>query len=235
MNQDYADALAMFCPSASSLKHFARSASGKRLLKTFDRTLIWCGLLGTSFIYKPQTVLISAVHSKVIEIWILIPFGLYHSAYSCLRSIVDSTTAFGYYISHPVEWEAVVNRGAPWESRAGVMEFHARFTRGFSEFNSGFGVVHQLVLLYRELSQHVHGIPPEGLPSLTSIGETAPSQDQTDKFIDACKRTVDLLNLFNIAVFSEHLTTLGAGEYRKIQLGIPTSRLAEAGILLPKP
>ena len=100
--------------------------------------------------------------------------------------------------------------------------------------NDNFGWAKRLNEDYRELSSYVHGVPVAGLPTLRRIERTSIREKDLDKFIKIAKRTDYDLSLFFISVFHEDLVSLSTQDLRTITKGIDFSRLAAAGIVLPK-
>ena len=138
---DYASRLGRFLPTQADLDEYVLRPPANRLLKSFDRLVIWFHHLHGLRSNDEVSVLLASAHSKVIEIWILTPLGLLHSSYTALRTIVDICTSYTFYRSHPVEWRAVCEGRASWESRGRAIEWHLNYTRSFREMNRLFGLV----------------------------------------------------------------------------------------------
>ena len=232
MTTNYEESLKRFRPTPKELTAFAASPQARRLQSAFERLLIWRGFLDRVRPNVEARVLLAAAHSKAVEIWVLIPFGLEHSAYASLRSLMDAVVAYTYYHTHPVEWAAVCHNDAQWESRTDVVAFHIRFTPRFREFNKEFGLGNRMSQDYRQLSRFVHCIAPHGLPSLTKLGRhTIPSQ-RLESFLDLAERTCSLLNLLLIAVFHEHLSEMAGEDYRVVMKAVPAGKLRKCDISL---
>ena len=234
MNTDYAQRLEQFLPKAQELEVFAASASTIRILRAFARMRTWFRLLANLRGDQDTSVLLSAAHSKVIEIWILIPLGLIHSSYAALRTIADICTSYSFYVSHPVEWFAVCEGRVGWKGRASTIKWHIQHTPTCREMNDNFGWSERLNEDYRKLSSYVHGVPVAGLPTLRGIKRTIIPEVDLSKFIKIAERLDCDLSLFFMCVFHKDLVTLSTEDFRTITGGIDYSKLAASGIVLPK-
>ena len=183
---------------------------------------------------QETSVLIAAAHSKLIEIWILVPLGLLHSSYTALRTVVDVCTSYTFYCSHPVEWLAVCEDRTGWESRANIIDWHMRFTPTCREMHKAFGLADRLNQDYQELSSYVHGVPVAGLPTLKGIERTSISDQDLDKFSQIAKRTDHDLSLLFLSLFHQELASLSTKGFRVITKGMDRKKLAAAGIVLPR-
>ena len=234
MNSEYASRLGGFLPTQQDLAIFSEKPQVDGLLKAFSRMTTWFRLLHDVRGQEETTALIAAAHSKVIEIWILVPLGLLHSSYAALRTVVDICTSYTFYCSHPVEWTAVCEDRASWESRANMVDWHVHFTPTFREVNKIFGIAEALNRDYQELSGYVHGVPVSGLPTLRGIERTDISDGELEKFTQLAQKTDADLSLFFLAVFHQVLASLSTTDYRLITSGINRRQLAAAGIVLPR-
>ena len=205
-----------------------------RILTAFNRITTWFGLIQDLRGHQDTSVLISSAHSKVIEIWILVPLGLLHSSYAALRTVVDICASYTFYSSHPVEWLAVCEDRTGWESRGQIIDWHIRHTPNCREMNGVFGWAERLAEDYRELSSYVHGVPLAGLPTLGGIDRTHISEQDIDRFSQIAEKTDHDLNLFFLSVFHKDVTSLSAEDLRTITKGIDRRRLAKAGIVFPQ-
>ncbi len=234
MNNEYAARLNSFLPSEEQLVAFTKVPQCESLLHAFDRMTTWFRLLYDVRGSEQTAVLIAAAHSKVIEIWILIPLGLMHSAYTALRTFVDICTSYTFYSSHPIEWEAVCEDRANWEGRADIIEWNIKFAPKCREMNRAFGLSEILNLNYQHLSAFVHGIPVSGLPALKSIDKVNVLDEDLDKFTRLANETSESLNLLFLSVFHEELTSLSTTDYRTITRGLDRRKLGDVGIHLPR-
>ena len=234
MSNDYASRLGEFLPQQQELATFASKPQVDGLLNAFNRMTTWFRLLHDIRGQEETIALIAAAHSKAIEIWILVPLGLLHSSYAALRTVVDICTSYSFYCSHPVEWTAVCEDRASWESRANMVDWHVHFTPNFREVNKVFGITESLNRDYQELSGYVHGVPVTGLPTLKGIERTHISDDKLEKFTQLAQKTDADLNLFFLGVFHQYLASLSTTDYRVITNGIDRRKLASAGIVLPR-
>ena len=162
------------------------------------------------------------------------PLGLLHSSYAALRTVVDICASYTFYSSHPVEWVAVCEDRASWESRAHIINWHISYTPNCREMNKVFGWAEQLAEDYQELSSYVHGVPVAGLPTLQGIDRTQISEQDLERFSEVAEKTDRDLNLFLLSVFHQDLTSVSTTDFRRITKGIDRSRLAKAGIVLPR-
>ena len=234
MSTDYAARLGAFLPTQQDLDDFVSSSLAGRLLNTFNRMTTWFGLLHGLRSGHETSVLIAAAHSKVIEIWILVPLGLLHSSYTALRTVVDICTSYTFYFSHPIEWLAVCEDRAGWESRANIIEWHLRYTPAFRDINRVFGLADSLNQDYQRLSSYVHGIPVTGLPTLKGIERTSISDPDLGQFLQTVEKVDADLNLLFLSLFHQDVASLSAKEFKAITRGIDRQKLAGAGIVLPK-
>ena len=76
MNSNYASRLCGFLPAKSDLNDFELRPATNRLLGAFDRLVIWFNLLHGLHSDDEVSVLLASAHSKIVEIWILMPLGL---------------------------------------------------------------------------------------------------------------------------------------------------------------
>ena len=234
MSTDYAARLSAFLPTQQDLDAFTASSLTDKLLNTFNRMTTWFRLLHGLRSNDETSVLIAAAHSKVIEIWILVPLGLLHSSYTALRTVVDICTSYTFYCSHQIEWLAVCEGRAGWESRANIIEWHVRYTPAFREINRAIGLADALNQDYQRLSSYVHGIPVTGLPTLKGIERTSISDPDLDKFLQTAEKVDYDLNLLFLSLFHQDVSSLSAKEFRAITRGIDRKKLAGAGIVLPR-
>ena len=234
MSKEYATRIGTFLPTQQDLDDFAKGSLTLRLLQTFNRMTIWFKLFHDLRTNHEPSVLIAAAHSKVVEIWILVPLGLLHSSYTALRTIVDICTSYTFYYSHPMEWRSVCDNQADWESRAAIIEWHLHFTPGFRELQRSLGLRDALDRDYQELSSYVHGIPVAGLPTLKGIDRTSISDVDLEKFIQVAEKVDSNLNRLYLGVFHQDLPSLSTDNYRTITSGVDRRKLAAAGIVLPR-
>ena len=234
MTLGYATRLVSFLPSREELETFVADPSVEPFLNSLNRTITWIKLLHEKRDQDETSVLLAAAHSKVIEIWILVPLGLLHSSYTALRTVVDICTSYTFYCSHPVEWQAVCEDRAGWESRASIVNWHVRFTPTCREVNNRFGFVDALNRDYEKLSSYVHGVPVTGLPKLKGIERSpVPDQDLRD-FIQLAQETDANLNLLLLSVFHLDLPLMSNNDLRAVARGLDRRKLREAGVLLPR-
>ena len=234
MIDTYISKLNEFMPAPEDIEAFGNKEIIGDLLSTFERMTTWFKALHGFHEHQNTVVLLSAAHSKVIEIWILLPIGLLHSSYMALRTMVDICTSYTFYATHPVEWSAVCDGKAGWESRGNIVDWHVRYTSSFSEANKVFGLHKALDDDYRELSSYVHGIPLRGLPTLSGIERTHVSDDDLIKFVHLADKTIAHLNLMYISVFHQYLVSLPTSDFRTITRGLDRSKLATTGIFVPR-
>ena len=234
MSNDYASRLGGFLPEQQDLETFAANPQVEGLLNAFSRMVTWFRLLHDIRGQDETFALVAAAHSKVIEIWILVPLGLLHSSYTALRTVVDICTSYTFYCSHSVEWTAVCEGRAGWESRANIVDWHVHFTPTCREVNKSFGLGEALNRDYQELSAYVHGIPVSGLPTLRGIQRTPITDQDLEKFTHLAQKTDADLSLLFLSVFHQDLVSLSAADYRVITRGLDRRKLATTGIVLSR-
>lgn len=231
----YASRVAGFLPKPVELDTFAKTPSSARLLEAFRRLTRWFRLLHDLRVEDETSILLSSAHSKVIEIWVLIPLHLIHSSYTSLRTIVDICTSYTFYYSHPIEWRAVCEGRSPWLSRARINKWHLSYTPAFKGLNDNFGLVNALNDDYQKLSSYVHSIPLAGLPSLRSIDRTSVSQSNLESFIEMAERIDYNLSLLFLAVAYRETASLSQEDLRVVLRDVDRSKLTQSGIILPRP
>ena len=234
MTNQYAARLSEFLPSEQDLLVFAESSTSEALLSSFSRMTTWFNLLSDTHGNDQTIVLISAAHAKIIEIWILAPLGLIHSAYTALRTFVDICTSYTFYCSHPVEWTAVCENRANWEGRANIIDWNVNFTPTCREINRGFQLADTLDRNYRQLSSYIHGIPISGLPTLRGINKPIIPPKDLDNLVRLANETDEIMNLLFLSVFHRELSSLSTTDYRTITRGLDRRKLGVAGIHLPR-
>ena len=230
----YKSRLADFLPDPEEIEQFSSNPSTQAVLGAFDRTTTWLNLIYELRREEDTSVLLAAAHSKLIEIWTILPLGLIHSSYTSLRTFIDICTSYTFYCSHPNEWAAVCEDRANWESRADVVKWHIRYTPQFKEVNKAFGLSQKLEDDYRELSSYVHGVPVDGLPKLRGIERANLDDDDLEQFVQVAKATDHDINLLFLTVFHQDLALLSKDDYRTITRGIDLNKLGRAGIVIPK-
>ena len=234
MSSEYATQLDSFILKSQELQDFSNSELAQRLLVAFNRIIIWLRTLHDLRGDEKPSVLLASAHSKLIEIWVLVPFGLLHSAFTSLRTVMDICTSYTFYCSHPIEWEAICDGIAPWEGRAVIVDWHVHYTPCFREINTKFGLSDILNREYKVLSSYVHCIPLTGLPTMTSLKRTPASDKLLENFITIAE-TVDYdLNLLMLSVFHQIVPQLSTTDFKTIIKGISRKKLAAAGIILPR-
>ena len=214
MISDYLRRLQSFLPSPEDLAEYATNPSIEPLLTSFTRLTTWFYLLHRLKSNEETMVLISAAHSKIIEIWILTALGLLHSSYSSLRTAVDIAVSYTFYHSHPIEWSAVCQGLSDWESRASIVSWHVKYTPTCKEMNAQFGLVKALEDDYRELSSYVHGIPLAGLPTLKGIERAPISESELEKLVGMAQTVDKNLNFLFLSVFSASLAGCINGRFK---------------------
>ena len=234
MTTDYASKLGEFLPTQQELEFFVDQSAVDRLLNAFARMTTWFRALSYILDEHQTSVLLSAAHSKVIETWILMPLGLLHTSYTALRTVVDISTSYTFYYSHPVEWVAVCEGRSSWEARANIVDWHIHYTPYFREINRLFGLGQRLDDDYRQLSSYVHGVPVSGLPTLKGIQRTPVSEQDLGEFITLAEGVDENLNMLFLSVFHSHLVAVSTRDFRVITNGIQRNKLAETGIILPR-
>lgn len=233
MKASYISRLTAFVPEKKALEDFINTGLGERLLKSFDHTITWLAVLQDVYGDKETSVLISSAHSKIIETWILVPLGLVHSAFACLRTAVDICTSYSFYYSHPLEWLAVCDKRAQWEGRASIIDWHIHYTLAFREFNAQFHLSERLNEDYQDLSSYVHGIPLQGLPTMPALEKNVPSRQEWELLINIAERVDYNLNLLFIGVFNDLTPIMSQNDYNVLIKGINKQKLAKSGIILP--
>ena len=230
----YETRLADFLPTHQDLNEFAADSSVADVLRAFDRSTTWLKLIYGLRGDEETSALLAAAHSKLIEIWILLPLGLAHSSYTALRTFVDICTSYTFYCSHAAEWSAVCEDRANWEGRADIVKWHIRYTPNFREANRALGLSQKLEADYRELSSYVHGIPVGGLPKLRGIERSHLSDQDLNQFIQIANATDCNMNLLFLSVFHQDLALLSAEDYSTITAGIDLKKLGDADIVIPR-
>ncbi len=234
LTSDYASRVGSFLPTQSDLDDYVLRPPANRLLKAFDRSVTWFRHLHGLYGAEEVSVLLASAHSKVIEIWILMPLGLLHSSYTALRTIVDISTSYTFYRSHPVEWRAVCEGHASWEGRARIIDWHVSYTRSFREVNRLFGLSDALTKDYQKLSSYVHAIPVTGLPTLKGIDRPSVTDKDLNAFGEMAEGVDCNLSLLFLSVMYRDISSLSPEDFRTIMRGISRQKLAEAGIILPR-
>ncbi|MCI0564495.1 MAG: hypothetical protein MN733_38990 [Nitrososphaera sp.] len=234
MNTSYGTKLKDFIPDQNEIEEFAESALSKRLISSFPRLLTWIGILNELKGNEQAGILLASAHSKIIEIWALVPLGLIHSAYTCLRTVVDICTGYSFYSSHNVEWNAVCDGRGDWEGRGNIIEWHTQFTPRFRDMNKEFGLVDQLNVDYKALSAFVHGVPLHGLPTMISLERKLLPDKDIKSLIEFMERVDVNLNLMFLTVFFDLTASLSTSNLRTITRGISRPKLARAGLALPR-
>ena len=234
MIADYLQKIQGFLPSQEDLSEYGANPSIGPMLSSFERLTTWFGLLYHLRSQEQTSVLIAAAHSKIIEIWILVPLGLLHSSYSALRTVVDIAVSYSFYHSHPIEWSAVCQGRSGWESRANIVNWHVRYTPTCREVNSAFSLVDALDNDYHKLSSYVHGTPLSGLPTLKSIERSVIPDEELEKLVQMAGTVDKNMNLLFLSVFNQALAAASNQDLRTITKGVNRQKLASAGIVLPR-
>lgn len=234
MTKDYAEKLASFLPDSAQISEFASQPGSARMFEAFRRMTTWFGVLHELNREEESSVLLAAAHSKVIEIWILIPMGLLHSSYTSLRTFVDICTSYTFYHSHPAEWSAVCEDRADWESRSRIVEWHLRYNQCFRSINQGFSLADKLRDDYRVLSSYVHAVPVTGIPKLKGIEKQDISEEDLEEFNRIANFTCDNLNLMFLSVFHRDIALLAANDLKIMLKGINRTKLRAAGMIIPR-
>ena len=234
MIDGYVNRLKGFLPSEQDLSDHAGNPLSKELLNSFGRIITWLNLLYRLRMQDETSVLIAAAHSKIIEIWILVPLGLLHSSYSALRTAIDISTSYTFYSSHPIEWLAVSEERAGWESRSNIVNWHIRYTPTCREINKAFGLAEALDKDYQKLSSYVHGIPMTGLPTLKGIERNAITDTDMKKLTEIAQNVDSNLNLLFLGVFHKDLASASRKDLQTVTKGIDRHKLAAAGVILPR-
>jgi hypothetical protein len=231
----YKDTLSKFLPNLKSLEDFATSESGKALIHSFDRVLIWLRLFGRVYQNQPGEILLASANSKIIEVWGLVPLRLVHSASGSLRTIMDLVFSFSYYVNHQKEWNAICVGQSEWEGRSRILEWHIRFTPFFKEYNKQFGTLAMLDELNKDLSCFIHGIPTKGLPMIRSLDREELDKIDVAQVIILASRVDRAINSFLVGIFYNLLPGLSLNDYKTVLMGIDKTKLADCGIAVPSP
>ena len=234
MTLDYNQRIADFLPTHQDLADFAGKPSTVQLLNAFNRLVTWFSFLYQFRSGQEQSVLIQSAHSKIIEIWILAPLGLIHSSYAALRTLVDICTSYTYYYSHPIEWTAVCEGRASWESHGRIVDWHLAYTPNFAQLHKSFGLKDLLHTDYQRLSSYVHSIPVAGLPTLTRIARPSISEDAFQSFVEMAESVDHNISLLFLGSNHRVLTSMSRQDLKVITKGISLSKLADSGIILPR-
>ena len=234
MIDDYVNRLKSFLPSDQDLSDYGGNPVTEELLNSLGRIITWFNLLYRLRSQDDTAVLISAAHSKIIEIWILVPLGLLHSSYSALRTVIDISTSYTFYSSHPIEWQAVSQDRSGWESRSNIVNWHIKYTPTCREINGAFGLADALDKDYQKLSSYVHGIPMVGLPTLKGIERNSITDTDMKKLKEIAQDVDSNLNLLFLSVFHQDLVTASRKDLQTVTRGIDRHKLAAAGVILPR-
>lgn len=228
---DYGEKLYKFLPTEKDITKFGKSDEAESLIKSFEKTLIWIKLLSIKKNVCCE-VLLPSLHSKIIEFWILVPMGLLHSAYSSLRTMIDISAAYSFYITHPMEWNALCRGKIDWEGRESIIKWHIHHTPTFKEYNESFGIQDKLLNHYRDLSMYIHAIPIKGLPMLRSLDKVEISERELKGIIESAQNVDKCINELYIPIFYKTLHILDATEKDVILLGLDKKKLITAGIII---
>jgi len=231
----YKNELIKFIPSQNSLEVFATSEPGQQLIHSLDRTLIWLSLFQKTYKGQPGVILLASAHSKIIELWVLVPLRLLHSASGSLRTILDMIFSYSFYVYHSKEWNAILSGRSGWEGRMNVFNWHLRFTPCFQEYSEKFGIGPMMDDLYRDLSGFIHGIPTQGLPTMQSLDRNELDKIDITPVIQLAQRVDNCLNLFLVGAFHSLLPILSPSDYKIVLAQIDKSKLANCGIIIPSP
>lgn len=228
---DYGEKLYKFLPTEKDITKFGESDEAESLIKSFEKTLIWIKLLSIKKNVCCE-VLLPSLHSKIIEFWILVPMGLLHSAYSSLRTMIDISAAYSFYITHPMEWNALCRGKIDWEGRESIIRWHVSHTPTFSEYNESFGIQDQLLNRYRDLSMYIHAIPISGLPMLRSLDKVEISDEELKGIIEEAQNVDKCINDLYIPIFYKSLYILDPIEKDIILSGLDKKKLTKADIII---
>ena len=230
MSDLYKSRLAGFEDGAQHVSTFASNPAAASLVNSLRRVLIWKRILTQIYSEAPQSVLLQAGHAKIVEFWILVPLGLDHGAYACLRTMYDSFQSFGYYLNHRIEWEAVCRSGVDWMLRSQLIEYYREYIPNFREFDQQFGYRKISATTYRRLSYFIHNIPAAGLPRAIPLDGRPVSTSKFDALLETAETVDQELNLLFIALFHPHMVAIGSSDYRQLIRGVSRSNLDSAGI-----
>lgn len=233
MTTAYQARLRAFEDGAKHASRFGARPSASRLLRSFRRALIWKRTLAEIHAAAPQSVLLHAGHAKIVEFWMLVPIGLDHAAYACLRTMYDSFQAFGYYLHHPAEWESVCRGNSDWMMRSELVNYYRDYAPHFRTFDQQFGYRALSAENYWKLSSFVHSIPVTGLPSPHPLDGKPVSPGKLDALVAMAEAVDEDLNLLFIALFHRHMVAMGSSDYRTVAQGVSRPKFTEAGIHLP--
>ncbi len=224
-----------FLPTEPDVASFAREPSFVRYLDAFKRVPIWCHFLRQIYADEDTSVLLSAANSKIIESSVLLPISLLHCAYVSLRTALDICVSYTFYKSHPVEWRAICTNRGTWLNRSEIFGWHSKYTAEFKPMNGQFGFANSLESTYRELSAYVHGIPVGGLPTLKRIEKSRIPNHQLIALVELAEKMDRDLSLLFLTVFHSDAVVLSHRDLRTIFRGIDRTKLAAAGIRVPRP
>lgn len=158
-------------------------------------------------------------------------FGLYKSAYMCLRSEFETILRLIYFSNHPVEfkwwkdgnekWIRDLLKGSDvWGNQYSYLR-HINEIKSFDELNTMpnekfFGDNGKLKLIYSTLSKHVHSIAPYLQTKRSGSFSPKYIQDEFDKWYENFKNVQIYINTLLALGFPENFKKLSITERNKI-------------------
>ena len=167
-------------------------------------------------------------------------FGLYKSAYMCLRSEFETVLRLIYFSNHPIEfkwwqdgnekWIKDLLKGSDvWGNQYSYLR-HIKEIQSFDELNTRsnekfFGENGKLKLIYSTLSKHVHSVAPYLQTKRSGSFSPKYNKDEFEKWYDNYKKIQQYINIFLALGFPDKFKKMPTQERDKIlDIGIASTQ-----------
>jgi len=174
--------------------------SGADLCKEIEKASMpvieWLAYLRSSEATGIADILLTGIHSTVIEAAGCLCLGLARSALFGMRAEIDMLLAWLYFKDHPIEWEYVQSTGEGYKLKQELIR-HLEFY--VPKYKERFGLLQQCkkrteLEPYKLLSAHIHSQSVHCVPSIGALSSLVSPLSDCNQCIQIQKEVTEYLN-----------------------------------------
>jgi hypothetical protein len=140
-----------------NVKAFLKNTSDVEAIATANmRIAIWCRQFELADKGNAALGFVREIQTKAQQLTALIALGLYQSAASAMRGILEGGLYYSYFRTHPEELATLVRDSKYFVGKREILAYHKLHTVNFGTLEQAFGLNGQLESWYSKVSAIVH-------------------------------------------------------------------------------
>jgi hypothetical protein len=152
------------------------------------RIAIWCRQFELADKGNAALGFVREIQTKAQQLTALIALGLYQSAASAMRGIVEGGLYYSYFRTHPEELATLIRDARYFIGKREILAYHRLHSANFGALEQAFGLIGRLEEWYGKVSAIVHHQVPgiwTGHTALKDVQYSAPiSKEVIGVYVD---------------------------------------------------